>query len=120
VRLVWATRGRSWGFRFPLDGGYPDPLPIYDRAFAGTEGELTVCRRAGTYVALRFPDPLGRRDEAGRVIPHDIVVPPPLADEVRSLEDGKRLVWLRLADAFAGVWDLPGPPSPEDIHKLLR
>ena len=120
MRLVWATCGRSWGFRFLLDGGYPDPLPIYDRAFAGTEGELTVCRRAGTHVALRFPDPLGRRDEAGRVIPHDIVVPPPLADEVHSLEDGQRLVWPRLADTFARVWDLPRPPSPADIHKLLR
>ena len=54
--VVWATRGRSWGFKFLLDGGFADPLQSYDRAFAGTEGESTVCRRVGTHVALRFPD----------------------------------------------------------------
>jgi len=120
MRLVWATRGRSWGFRFLLDGGYPDPLPIYDRAFAGTEGEQTVCRPVGTHVALRFPDPLGRRDKSGRAIPHDIVVLPPLAAEVRSLEDGQRLVWSTLADTYDRVWNLPGPPSPADIHGVPR
>lgn len=116
MSLVWATRGRSWGFRFLLDGGYPDPLAIYDHAFTGTEGQQTICRRIGTHVALRFPDPLGRRDEAGRVIPHDIVLQPPLADEVHSVADGQRLVWPRLADAYSRVWELPRPPSPADIH----
>lgn len=115
MSLIWATRGRSWGFRFLLDGGYSDPLPIYEDAFAGAEGEGTRCRRVATGVALRFPDPLGRCDEAGRVIPHDIVVQRPLADEVHSLDDGRRIVWPRLADAFARVWDLPRPPSQADI-----
>jgi hypothetical protein len=115
VRVVWATRGRSWGFRFLLDGGYADPLPIYERAFRGAEGDSAVCRRVGTDVALRFPDPLGRRDEAGRVIPHDIVVQPPLADQIHSIDDGERLLWPQLADAFAGVWDLSRPPSPADF-----
>lgn len=66
-------------------------------------------------MALRFPDPLGRCDAAGRVIPHDIVVLPPLADEVRSSEDGQRLVWPELADIFARVWDMPRPPSEADV-----
>jgi hypothetical protein len=117
VSLVWATRGRCWGFRFLLDGGFPDPLRSYERAFAGTEGELTVCREVGAAVALRFPDPLGRCDEAGRVIPHDIVVLPPLAGDIRSVDDGRRLVWPRLADAFARVWDQPRPPSAADIQE---
>lgn len=116
MNLVWATRGRSWGFRFLLDGGYSDPLPVYERAFAGTEGESILCRRVNAHVALRFPDPRGRRDQAGRLIPHDIVVLPPLADDVRSVEDGRRLVWPLLADTFARVWELPGPPSPADIQ----
>lgn len=80
---------------------------------------MTVCRRADTHVTLRFPDPLGRRDESGRVIPHDIVVPPPLANDVRSLEDGQRLVWPLLADAFARLWDRPRPPPPADIYRAL-
>lgn len=116
MNLIWATRGRAWGFRFLLDGGFTDPLPVYERAFAGTEGESTLCRRVDAQVALRFPDPRGRRDQAGRLIPHDIVVLQPLADHVRSVEDGQRLVWPLVADTFARVWDLPRPPSLADIH----
>lgn len=115
MTLIWAARGRTWGFRFLLDGGHQDPLPAYERAFAGTEGRTTVYKRVGHSVALRFPDPLGRRDAAGRVIPHDVVVQPPLADEVKTLEDGYRLVWPQLADAFARVWERPEPPSRADI-----
>lgn len=48
---------------------------------------------------------------AGRVIPHEFVVFGPLADGIDSVEDGLRLVWPLVADAFARVWDLPKPPS---------
>jgi hypothetical protein len=119
VTFVWATRGHSWGFRFLIDGGFTDPLQPYDRAFGGTDGEPALCRRVDANVALRFYDPLGRRDEAGRVIPHDIVVLPPLANEVRTVEDGQRLIWPRLAGIFSKVWDQPSPPSAADIQKAL-
>ena len=116
MNLVWATRGRSWGFRFLRDGGFPDPLPVYDRAFAGTEGESRTCRRVDTQVALRFPDPAGRSDEVGRTIPHDIVVLPPFANEILSIDDGQRIIWPLLADAFAILWDQRTPPSAADIR----
>lgn len=119
MNLVWATRGRSWGFRFLRDGGFPDPLPIYDHAFAGTEGEPRTYKRVGTLVALRFADPDGRSDEAGRVIPHDIVVPSPLADEIRSVDDGQRIVWPLIADAFGSLWNLERPPSASDIRRAF-
>jgi len=120
VNLVWATRGRTWGFRFLLDGGYSDPLPVYERAFGGTEGDSTTCRHVGSHVALRFPDPQARRDTAGRTIPHDVVVLPPLAQEIRSVEDGQQLLWPLLADAFAQLWDLPEPPSPDEVTQAFR
>ena len=63
-------------------------------------------------VALRVPDPLGRQDRAGRVIPHHFVVLPPLADEIDSVEDGLRLVWPVVADQFERVWELSQPPPP--------
>jgi hypothetical protein len=116
VSLIWATRGRTWGFRFLRRGGFEDPLPIYDTAFSGLAERSEVRARVpGTgrhpeLVALRFPDPLGRRDRAGRVIPHEFVVFPPLADAVRSVEDGLRLVWPLVADDFERVWELPKPP----------
>lgn len=117
MSLIWATRGRSWGFRFLLDGGYADPLPAYERAFAGHESDAAVFHRVGEGVALRFPDPLGRRDESGRVIPHDVVIPVPLAEEIGSVEDGLRVIWPMLADAFARVWDLPAAPGHHDITR---
>jgi len=84
-RLIWATRGRSWGFRFLLNGGLSDPLLVYERSFADLEDEPTTCHRSARKVALRFPDPLGRRDASGRIIPHEFVVIGDLADEIESV-----------------------------------
>jgi hypothetical protein len=111
MSLIWATRGRTWGFRFILDGGFPDPLPEYDKAFLGVEDEPEVCHRVGETVALRFPDPLERKDIAGRVIPHEFVAFGPLTDQIDSVEDGRQLVWPLVADDFERVWELPSPTS---------
>lgn len=111
MSLIWATRGRDWGFRFLLKGDFEDPLPIYDEAFSGVEDEQEVCHRVGEKLALRFPDPLGRKDAAGRVIPHDFVVFSPLADKVDSIEDGRREVWPLVRGRFSRVWRSPKPPS---------
>ncbi|MGW2092879.1 hypothetical protein [Promicromonospora sukumoe] len=119
MSLIWATRGRSWGFRFLRDGEFLDPLPLYDDVFTGTEGESIVCRRVGTWVALRFPDPDGRSDESGRVIPHEFVVPSPLADNIRSVEDGQRIVWPLIADAFDDLWELAQAPTAADVRSAF-
>jgi hypothetical protein len=111
MSLIWATRGRTWGFRFLRDGGLPDPLLVYDTVFSGVEDEPEAWRRDAETVALRFPDPLQREDLAGRVIPHEFVVFGPLADGIDSVEDGLRLVWPLVADEFDRVWQLPKPPS---------
>ena len=118
MRLIWATRGRTWGFRFLHDGGFEDPLPVYEAAFSGFDDKSEAWRRVAEtvarpeMVALRFPDPSGRRDQAGRVIPHDFVLLRPLADEIGSVEDGRRLVWPLVADEFTRIWELPKPTSP--------
>jgi hypothetical protein len=111
MRLIWATRGRTWGFRFLRDGGYEDPLRVYDAVFSGIGDEWAVWRRVAEKGALRFPDPLGRQDAAGRVIPHDFVVFPPEAGEISSVEDGRSLVWPHVEDDFGLVWDRSEPPS---------
>lgn len=116
MSLIWATRGRTWGFRFLRRGGCEDPLPVYDAAFSGVEENTEARRRVAEtmtlpeMVALRFPDPEGRRDRVGRVIPHEFVVFGPLADEINSVEDGRRLIWPRVADEYTRVWDQPEPP----------
>lgn len=122
MSVVWATRGRSWGFRFLLDGGEPDPLPAYERAFLGTEGDPTTYRRSDDRVAVRFSDPEGRRDRSGRPIPHELVVDGPLTASIRSSADAERIVWPLLADAYADVWDDARPPSGSmpGLEELVR
>jgi len=111
MTVIWATRGEVWGFRFLRSTGIPDPLLEYDRAFAGIGAEPRIWRRVGKDVALRFPDPSGRKDRSGRVIPHDFVVFSPLADQINSVEDGLRAVWPLVADEYARAWKLPEPPA---------
>jgi len=115
-RLIWATRGRSWGFRFLLKGGQSDPLRVYERSFADLGDEPTGYHRNAGNVALRFPDPLGRRDASGRLIPHEFVVLEDLADEIKSVEDGLEHVWPLVKEAYAGIWDSERPPSVADLH----
>ena len=105
MTLIWATRGRSWGFRFLRDGGLADPLPAYDAAFAGIGAGTSACHRIGTTVAVRFPDPSGRKDSAGRVIPHELVVFPPLSNEIDTVDDALEKVWPLVAEEYEAAWD---------------
>jgi hypothetical protein len=114
VSLIWATRGRSWGFRFIRTAGLRDPLPVYESAFAGLDDSPDVFRAGAETVALRFSDPQGRQDRAGRVIPHEFVVFKPLADDIHNLEDGIRVVWPLVEDEFAEIWDQAGSQAPRD------
>ncbi len=114
-RLIWATRGRSWGFRFLLDGGMPDPLPTYERVFTNLGDRPTAWGRVAGDVALRFPDPERRRDASGRVIPHEFVVFGDLAGHIESVDDGLQQVWPLVAEAYARVWQADEPPSKSDV-----
>lgn len=115
-QLIWATRGRSWGFRFLLNGGHADPLIAYERVFAEIGNEPTAWRRVGGTVALRFPDPEARRDASGRIIPHEFVVVGDTAKAIESDEDGRRVLWPLVAEAYARVWNADRPPSREDLR----
>jgi hypothetical protein len=109
--LLWATRGRSWGFRFlSVEGGASgaDPLALYERAFAGHEDETEGCWRSGALLAVRFPDPEGRADESGRMIPHELVLEAASAD-VDSPADAIASIWPQLAGRYDAIWDGPGP-----------
>jgi hypothetical protein len=107
--FIWATRGRTWGFRFLRRGGFDDPLEAYERAFAGMGDASEAWVRLGDRVALRFADPEARQDVAGRVIPHEFVLYGPWALGIDSLEDGVARIWPEVAEEFARVWDQPAP-----------
>lgn len=110
MTLIWATRGRNWGFRFLRNGGFTDPLPAYDAAFTGIVAVPSAYKRVGTTVAVRFPDPHGRRDAAGRLIPHDLVVFPPLSNDVHTVEDALEKVWPLIATEYDDAWSSDTPP----------
>lgn len=109
MTFIWATRGEAWGFRFLRDGGFTDPLPQYDSAFEGTPTGQTAWQKANSVVAARFPDPDGRTDSAGRVIPHEFVLFPPLADELDNVDDVITQVWPLVADEYSDVWQTAQP-----------
>ena len=108
--FIWATRGRTWGFRFLRRGGRANPLSEYENVFLEIGDEPQAWRRVADKVGLRFPDPDGRRDVAGRVIPHDFVLFGRWAAEVGSLDDGRKRVWPEVAEEFAIYWDNADPP----------
>ena len=111
--FIWATRGRTWGFRFLRSGGLEDPLGVYEDTFSRLGDQPEAWHRVADKVALRFPDPDERRDAAGRVIPHDFVLLGPWADGINSLEAGRQRIWPEVADEFERVWDKTEPPSPQ-------
>lgn len=114
--VIWATRGRLWGFRFLLSAGRRDPLPEYENAFHDAEDNPTTWQHEPGKIAFRFSDPLGRRDASGRVIPHDFVVFGDLADSMNSPDDARNTIWPLVADAYERVWDATEPPSLADLQ----
>lgn len=106
--FIWATRGKTWGFRFLRDGGVPDPLPVYEQVFGSVGGDAELCRAVGDRVAVRFPDPEGRTDRAGRVIPHEFVVFAPFAERITSVETAREVLWPLVVDEYARVWETAG------------
>lgn len=110
-QFIWATRGRTWGFRFLRSGGFEDPLAEYERVFSRIGDRPEDWGRVADRVALRFLDPEGRKDASGRVIPHEFVFAGSVADLITSLDEGRRLVWPEVAEEFGDVWDRPDPPS---------
>jgi hypothetical protein len=85
---------------------------VYEDAFSNVGDQPETWRRlSDKKVAVRFLDPDGRRDAAGRVIPHDFVLLGSWADGINSLEDGRQRIWHEVADEFESVWDTKEPPS---------
>lgn len=111
MKFAWATRGRHWGFRFLYGGGLTDPRREYLRLFANSDGQPTLVRRSDGYLAARFPDPDGRTDAAGRIIPHEFIVLPPAPSSIVTVEDAIAILWPLVLDKYAEVWDAPNPPA---------
>lgn len=115
---IWATRGREWGFRFLRDGGYTDPLPVYEAAFEGIAEQRSATRQVGNLLALRFPDPDGRQDHARRLISHDFVIRATSSTPLPSMTNAVRTAWESVADEYDRIWGAESPSSIPDATGL--
>ncbi|MFP7365554.1 hypothetical protein SFC07_07255 [Corynebacterium callunae] len=107
MSLIWATRGRDWGFQFLENGGERDPLPIYKAAFENQEQATELVQKSYGLTAARILDPLGRTDHAGRIIPHDFVLRGQMSEGINSPEDVREIIWPLVAEHFQEIWDRP-------------
>jgi hypothetical protein len=112
VTFIWVTRGRTWGFRVLRTAGLSDAFEAYESTFSGVEEGPEAVRRVDDRLAVRFPDPEGRRDRAGRIISHEFVLLPPVDAAVDSVDAARSLVWPQVETVFRGAWDAPQAPAP--------
>lgn len=108
--LMWATRGRTWGFRFLRRDPQRDPLTMYEEFFPPTELHAPPVRKVRDKVAVHLPDPQGRRDRSGRIIMHDFVLGGDDAALVSEVDDVERIVWPQVAKEYGEIWDQPDSP----------
>ncbi|MBC9954618.1 hypothetical protein ICM05_08165 [Leucobacter sp. cx-42] len=109
MKIIWATRGKTWGFKFLRADGCADPLPAFEQAFRGApaSGDFFARTNDNTGFMFRLMDPRGRTDRSGRVIPHEIIVFGDPAETVQSLDDALREIWPELSVQYDAVWDMP-------------
>ncbi|MDT0209001.1 hypothetical protein [Curtobacterium sp. BRD11] len=105
MNLIWATRGRTWGFRFLRTGGLAKPLEVYEEAFVDSDGAPFVFASRPETLAVRFPDPEQRKDRAGRVIPHEFVVLAPDHLRFPDGESARAELWHEVEEEYASIWD---------------
>lgn len=105
MRMIWATRGRTWGFKFLKDGGFADPLIPYETAFGSHMSEPQLWLPGKNSIALRFQDPLQRKDSAGRVISHDFVLFSPPSELMSTFEVAQQHIWKMVSQEYADMWD---------------
>ena len=104
MRFIWSTRGRDWGFRFLRDAGLSDPLIAFEAAFSGLDGDPEVCATSGDQTALRFLDPDGRSDHAGRPILHEFVVFDNAIPDGTTVDEAQAVVWPLVSEEYAALW----------------
>lgn len=106
--LIHVSRGKNRGFTFLAEGGTKTYLAAYDKFNLSSESgkEFLIRAKDGSgELGVRIQDPLGRRDFAGRSIPHDIVIPASMAEGINSVDDVKSKIWPLLKDTYSAFYE---------------
>lgn len=105
--FIHASRLKTKGFKFYQQGGLSDSLAEYTKAFGHDASGSETFKRYGDNnekIAASFLDPDGRRDTAGRVIPHEIVIPKSMANGINNLDDVKKKIWPLLSEEYGRLY----------------
>lgn len=103
VGIVHSSRGKNRGFTFPQHGGLTDPLREYDDSGLTRDLSDKAFLRYGKNnekIAARFLDPEGRKDAAGRIIPHEVILPESMARGVNTHDEAVAKAWPLIKDIY--------------------
>jgi hypothetical protein len=93
ITVMHLSRGKNKGFRFYNDGQSPSPLSEYDKGFEGHQESASHFKKYDGKIAATFLDPEGRKDRAGRPIPHQVIIPKSMADGIDNVNDVVTKIW---------------------------
>lgn len=103
TNIIHSSRGHTKGFHFLERGGINNPLAEREKAGISDSTPIGTFKRYGNNLEkafVSFHDPLGRRDFAGRVIPHEVHLPKHLAEGVNTHEEAVNKAWPLIKDKF--------------------
>lgn len=101
--IVHATRGKTKGFRFQQGGGLKDPFSAWEKAGGTASGSGPDFVRHGkdnSLIYARFMDPEGRKDQSGRLIPHEVIIPRSLSKGISNIDDVVKKIWPMIKDGY--------------------
>ena len=105
--VAFLTRGKDYGFRFLDSGGTKTPLSDLEGLFGDSVMDQSAgfFEKNGGVIGASFLDPDGRKDQAGRTIPHFVVVPKSMSKDINNLDDVVSKVWPQLKDRYPYTYD---------------
>ena len=92
--IIHVGGAKNNGYSFLRKGNTPDYASLMQKAFPhGTEYGDTFKHMPDGSIAAQFFDPKGHKDAAGRVIPHNVIIPKSMTAGIHSIEDVKKHIW---------------------------
>lgn len=111
--LIYGTRAKYHGFTLLKKGDTPDVLSIFEKGLGRDRLDVDNFfeKFDGGKIAASFLDLQGRKDFAGRVIPHMIIIPADKAQGINSIDDVKTKIWPTLEKTYQAFYDQYEKPS---------